>query len=253
VQGMTVRETPREHSFCAHAIQGTGLMTVPDATVDPRFADNPLVTGDPGIRFYAGYPICAPGGAKLGTLCIIDRQTRQLSPEDASSLRDLAELVEREIAMHHLASRDELTGLANKRGFEQVGSKVLDLCRRRAAPASLLYFDVDGLKPINDRRGHDAGDDALRDFARLLEHAFRESDVVARLGGDEFAVLLSGAADAAEALQRWESDPHQGGGTAVRLAASVGVAVFDPHGSESLEELTARADAAMYLHKEGKR
>lgn len=74
--GLDVAETPRETSFCAHAMVSGGIMEIPDATRDPRFADNPLVTGDPGIRFYAGAPLVSDDGVPLGSLCIIDRAPR---------------------------------------------------------------------------------------------------------------------------------------------------------------------------------
>ena len=79
--GIDSAETPRDVSFCAHAILGPEIMTVPDATKDHRFSDNPFVTGNPGIRFYAGCPIVGPGGATLGTFCIVDQQPRELSGE----------------------------------------------------------------------------------------------------------------------------------------------------------------------------
>ncbi len=74
--GIDARETPRSVSFCAHAIEDSGVMVVSDATLDERFHANPLVTGDPGIRFYAGAPVIAEDGSKLGTICVIDREPR---------------------------------------------------------------------------------------------------------------------------------------------------------------------------------
>lgn len=252
-QGLAIAETPRESSFCAHAILGDGVMQVEDATTDPRFAENPLVLGAPEIRFYAGAPIEGPGGAKLGTLCIIDREPRELSASDMGLLQDLAGMVEREIAAVHLATEDDLTGLTNRRGFELLGAAILDICRAHQRQATLAYLDLDEFKLINDRLGHDAGDSALQEFAGLLGDAFRGSDVVARVGGDEFAVMLVGAANGEEALTRLHQDlraRNAQSGATYRLGASAGVATFDPQSSESLELLVARADAMMFQDKQ---
>ncbi len=91
--GIEAAETSRDASFCAHAIRQPGLFVVPDASVDERFAANPLVTGDAGIRFYAGSPLVTPDGFGLGTLCVIDRVPRDLSPEQADALRALGRQV----------------------------------------------------------------------------------------------------------------------------------------------------------------
>lgn len=106
--GLRASETPREQAFCAHAILSPDdLMEVPDASQDPRFAGNPLVTGSPHIRFYAGSPILSEEGLPLGTLCVIDRQPRQLTPMQQASLRALARVTSellrlRRQALHHI-------------------------------------------------------------------------------------------------------------------------------------------------------
>ena len=86
-------ETSREVAFCDHAIRGDALFEVPDATRDPRFADNPHVTGDPDVRFYAGAPIVMPGGERIGTVCVIDRTPRQLDEHQRTMLQSLAAIV----------------------------------------------------------------------------------------------------------------------------------------------------------------
>lgn len=100
-QGLTVSETPREVAFCAHAILTADTMVVPDALQDSRFADNPLVSGDPRVRFYAGQPLSAPDGSRVGTLCIIDHRPRQLTEPDLQALRDLGAIVEKELGTSH--------------------------------------------------------------------------------------------------------------------------------------------------------
>ena len=189
--GLDDTEAPRDTSFCGHAICGDDILLIPDATQDLRFHDNPLVTGEPHIRFYAGRPLSAANGAKLGTLCLIDRKPRGFDAEDRALLHDLAQMAEQELAAVHMATMDELTLLSNRRGFTVLGQHAIELCRRLDRPATLVFLDMDGFKPINDAYGHAEGDRALVAFGAELRAAFRESDVVGRLGGDEFAVLLT--------------------------------------------------------------
>lgn len=96
--GLESRETSRDVSFCSYAILQSDLMIIPDALADPRFAENPLVTNAPHIRFYAGQPLNTSNGHRVGTLCVIDRRPRQLSPDEQKTLRDLAVWVERELS-----------------------------------------------------------------------------------------------------------------------------------------------------------
>ena len=91
--GWTAAATPRDSAFCAHTILKRDLLIISDASADERFASNPLVTSDPGIRFYAGAPLVTPEGHALGALCVIDRQPRELTPEQAQALRILSHQV----------------------------------------------------------------------------------------------------------------------------------------------------------------
>lgn len=251
-QGTEVAETSREVSFCGHAILGTGVMQVPDARLDPRFTDNPLVAGDPRIRFYAGCPIAAPDGSKIGTLCLIDSEPRVLSGGDEQALADLAELVEREIAAIQLALDDELTGLSNRRGFLLMADKVLDVCRRQGVAAALVFADLDNLKLINDRFGHEEGDRAIREMAAILTLTLRSSDVLGRVGGDEFCALLSGKSTGEDAVERVQfslARRNAQSSNLYPLELSIGLADFDPLEPMPLTELMDRADQAMYESK----
>ena len=103
--GLHASETPRDMAFCAHAIHGPELFEVPDASDDRRFADNPLVTGAPGVRFYAGTPLTTPDGLRLGTLCVIDHVARSLSLEQRESLARLGRQVVAQLELR-LAKRE---------------------------------------------------------------------------------------------------------------------------------------------------
>lgn len=92
-------ETPREVSFCAHAICQDGILAVPDATKDERFRDNPLVTAEHGVRFYAGSPVTTPEGYKLGTVCVIDEVPRELSSGQLAALREIGYQVASQIEL----------------------------------------------------------------------------------------------------------------------------------------------------------
>jgi diguanylate cyclase (GGDEF)-like protein len=247
-------EAAREWSFCAHTILGPETTVVGDARLDERFADNPHVLGDPSIRFYAGHPIAAPTGEPVGTFCIFDDEPRDAAGFDSEALRELAAMAEAEIASLTLAIGDELTGLSNRRGFELLGERLINAARRLGVPVTVLYADLDNLKAINDELGHDAGDHAIEEAARLLTTTLRDSDLIARLGGDEFAAILAGAAasDAAAAKTRIEKAldaRNQSSDDRFELSLSLGLADAAPPLQISLWELTALADQAMLSAK----
>lgn len=104
--GLAVSETPREVSFCAHAIRSPDILIIRDATQDPRFRDNPFVKGEPGIRFYAGAPIVLKDGLALGTLCVVDNKPREFSAANERLLRGLADIVTRHIEAHDAEARE---------------------------------------------------------------------------------------------------------------------------------------------------
>ncbi len=123
--GLDVSETPREISFCTYTITGDEIFEVPDTLQDPRFCSNPLVLGDPHIRFYAGTPLTSPDGYNLGTLCVIDRQPRRLSPEQRETLERLGRQVIRLFEQHLLAHRHAEQAALQQAILDSASSAVL--------------------------------------------------------------------------------------------------------------------------------
>lgn len=188
--GVDVRETSRNVSFCAHAILQEGVLIVKDARKDDRFENNPYVTGEPYVRFYAGCPVHLPDGSVAGTVCIIDDQPREFSSDEINLLLDLGAIVEDEFLIISQAMTDKLTDLPNKRGFYRVADKRFTELTNANTSFSLLYFVVDNLQSVNDILGHAEGDNILRTFAKSLKTCLRKDDVCARLDSSAFAVLL---------------------------------------------------------------
>jgi len=250
-QGLDACETSREVSFCGHAILDKEPFIVSNAVEDVRFADNPLVTDPPNIRFYAGCPIHGPDGFRIGTLCIIDSKPKVLNKEEIETLKDFAAMIEDELKVSAQTTVDDLTQVANRRGFNMVANHILSLCRRTETSAELVYFDLDGFKAVNDSLGHAAGDYLLQHFAGLLLKCFRQADVVGRLGGDEFVVLLGNSAGcskiALERLRDMAAEPDCD--VLSQLDWSAGVAQFAPDHHANIEDLLADADATMFEDK----
>ena len=255
--GLPVSETPRDISFCGHAILGDGVFIIPDAAADERFNDNPLVVNEPNIRFYAGCPLRALNGGQMGTLCIIDDKPRDFEDHDLDALKDLAAMAEQELAALQLAVLDELTEISNRRGFMTLVGHAIRMCVRQKMSASLVFFDLDKFKLINDTCGHVEGDRALVTFANILHKTLRESDLVARIGGDEFAALLldtpkESAVDVIKRLQVSVADYNRTSNHDYQIDFSFGIVDFDPQAHPDVEALLADGDALMYECKQRK-
>lgn len=252
-------DTPESESstiFCVNTIRAEDAFVVSDAQADPRFSGRPCVVDGLKVRFYAGFPVHASDGARVGTLCVMDERPREFSEEHIANLRSFAEMVDRELALLTQSTSDELTRLMNRRGFVQIAEHMLALCRRNEQPATIIGIDLDKFKSINDTWGHETGDRVLKRFAALLLKTFRASDVVARLGGDEFCVLSSHSdrATIRSSLARLD-EAYEASELAAEfpmMSWSAGIAEYDPSAEPVLETLLQEADSRMYAAKQAR-
>lgn len=271
-QGLFATETPRDVSFCGHAVLDSKPLVVRDAREDPRFADNPLVTGEPRIRLYAGHPIRAPNGSRVGTLCVIDPEPRSMEEGELDALADLAAVVEDELRLDALtvterqlheqlseaerrASVDGLTRLWNREAILKLLRLELERSGRAGRGVGVVFLDVDHFKSINDTLGHSAGDRVLAGVADRMRRVARPSDAIGRYGGEEFLVVVAEASlesavgvgnRIGESIRRTPIELEPGN---VRVTASLGVSFAKADGPVDAGQLVAAADSAMYRAK----
>lgn len=242
--------------FCNKTIRAEDAFVVSDALADPRFSSKPCVVNGLKVRSYAGFPVHASDGARVGTLCVMDERPREFSEDHIANLRSFAEMVDRELALLTQSTSDELTRLMNRRGFLQIAEHMLALCRRNGKPATIIGIDLDKFKAINDTWGHDAGDRVLKRFAALLVKTFRASDVVARLGGDEFCILSSYSdRESVRASLARLTEAFSISEIAAEfpmMSWSAGIAEYDPSNEPVLDALLQEADSRMYAAKQAR-
>jgi diguanylate cyclase (GGDEF)-like protein len=252
--GLEAQETPRQVAFCAHTINQNGVLVVQDALEDDRFRANPLVTSEPHIRFYAGAPLHSPEGHNLGTLCVIDRKPREMAPHQEQLLQLMADLVMRELDLRQQSLRCPVTGLFNRSSFFRFAESEVTLARQAPQPLALLNFDIDDFRQINNRWGHQAGDQVLLDVCKTVQQRLKAGDLFGRIGDEEFAVLFVNT-EPSEAMVRAEQ---------IRLDIQSMPGVFRQsdyqpqisggltsliESDHSFADLFYRADQALYLAK----
>lgn len=216
--GLDVNQTPRDVAFCSRTLEDPdGLFIVEDATLNPDFSSNPLVTGEPHLRFYAGAPLVSPEGHVLGSLCVMDHRPRTLNEFQKKALEGLARQVvalmelrkaalalqrqheerdwyEQQLQDHQVRLEyenqqlarqtltDSLTGLINRRGFNLAVEQALEAVDGR--PVSLAILDLDHFKQVNDTLGHPMGDQVLSCVGRFVQDYITTLCTPAEAGGD---------------------------------------------------------------------
>ncbi len=216
--------------------------------------------GRDGRRFWVrDHPRAVPdddGKVRYFDGLIIDVSERKKA--EARLRRTLLMLRRANEKLAGLSLTDDLTGVANRRGFFAQGRQLLETAARLEKPAFMVFIDLDGLKKINDAFGHPAGDTALRAVGRLLHGTLRAADIAGRLGGDEFGVLAVGDRRSREAgllrrLRRKLAEFNERRELPVPLSLSMGVVRLEGRGCASLEEFVENADRLMYDEKRRKR
>lgn len=198
-------------------------------------------------------PAAAPSVVLADPLAELSAELAALRREVTRLQKDKRKLESQLSAVAQAADTDTLTGLSNRRYFMHALQRRIARVARYKERDAIIYVDVDGLKAINDRHGHGAGDHVLRAIASCLRSETRKSDVVARIGGDEFAMLIdhvdaASARTKVQALRRALKDyPCEWQSQDVPLSAAFGMAMID--GEDDVEALLGRADSAMYAAK----
>lgn len=239
--GVQVREVPRGHAFCDWTLAGDELLVVPDTLKDPRFRDLPSVRKGPRFRFYAGRPVCLANGQKAGTLCMMDQQVRELSPEQQALFHQLADMVEQELRLPSDQVTDSLTGLPDRLAFRHQMELARDISQRLACRSALIIVTLNNLGETNRRLGREAGNRMIRQLSQILQQLETRADLTGRYRGNEFGVVLidthtdQAAAfcqDLTRAINDWN---RQYGGGDPQIWCHIGLAWLDPASAGSRE------------------
>jgi diguanylate cyclase (GGDEF)-like protein len=272
VSGWQVTELPMSRSLCGEVLRDGKQMIVADTFEDLYLMDNPVVTGKPGIRFYAGYPLKDSERKTIGTFCVMDLKPRRPDPNFGTTLADLGEMAQRELLTVELANAqsalaaklgearrqaifDPLTRLWNRRGAADLLDTTLQEASVHNHSVGICLLDIDNFKQVNDQYGHQIGDQVLRRVASSIVASVRPQDIVCRYGGEEFLVIVHdinerGCVDIGERICTGMRDlPIQTRDGKVPVTISIGVAMRNRGESITPDELIAVADAALYKSK----
>ncbi len=272
VAGLEITELPMAKSLCGAVLKQGKPVIVKDALEDLDLMSNPLVLGEPKIRFYAGHPIKDSDGKTIGTFCVMGMKPRTTDTNFGPTLADLGEMAQRElfsVELHNAQSElvaklgearrqamfDPLTRLWNRRGGIDLLNKALDEALRHDYTLGICLADIDDFKSVNDKYGHQFGDEVLSRIARKIVGSVRPQDLVCRYGGDEFLVIVHDVdqKDCAEIAERVcdgiRSAPVRTRGGTARVTLSIGIAMRNRGDGITTHGLIEKADQALYSSK----
>jgi len=256
------------NSFCRKIAETKQELNVQQAKSDVYWKfSSPVVEGK--IGSYFGFPIFWPCGELFGTICIVDTKETEHSPTLIKLLEQFCRLITADLQMlrdyqeiRDLALTDELTGLHNRRGLSFLGEQRIKEARRAKETIGIVYLDIDNLKLVNDKQGHQIGDQCIITLANVLKVSGRESDIITRIGGDEFIIMTSFSAEYdyehhmesfslrildcyTTAVSEYDTDET--------TSISYGYQTFNYELMTVLEDMIEQADRLMYRNKNSKR
>ena len=251
-----------EAGSCGTAVHRKSLVIVEDIADSPLWAGYRELVAPFGLRACWSTPIFSSDRRLLGAFAIYHPEPRQPEPEELQLAQRSTHLIAialqrdaHEKKLYQLATRDELTGLCNRRQFIALAGREIERNRRYQLSLTVLMMDLDHFKSINDRHGHAKGDEVIAHFAQSCRSVLRSTDICGRLGGEEFAAVLpdtrmEDALLAAERLRRVVADARLPGGEAgpLQYTVSIGVAVLRADESD-IDEVLVRADRQLYQAK----
>lgn len=266
--GIPVTGCPRELSICTRVVFANAIIEIEDLEADHDLRAMPYVSGPPHFRSYAGAPVELESGLVIGAFCVLDTVARALSEGERQCLKRFAVVAGGLLRLHKAnllmrlaesglrtaAMTDPLTGFFNRSALDTIVDGALEASLAAGQSFGVLYVDMDGFKSINDKLGHHAGDEVLREAANRIRSVIRSGDIAVRMGGDEFAIFVphppnvAALASVAERLLAAFREPFEIDGQSILARLSVGVAIAPKDGARRID-LLRNVDAALYEAK----
>lgn len=261
-------------SFCRKVIETEKCVYVNDPEHSPKWSKTDPVCRGP-VRSYLGYPIYWPDKSIFGTICAIDTKATAYESSFIDLLGQLRKIIEgelqhfinlkaiqtllqeqqhQEIELRKLALYDHLTSCANRVLLEERLQTNIARALRHNSHFSLLYFDLNDFKPINDTYGHKVGDHVLTEVSKRIRPMLRDTDLMARVGGDEFVILYENSVNCDQAITKFQdliSQPIHVNGICLTISSSFGASHF-PDDGDNMDKLMDIADKRMYRQKHQK-
>ena len=244
--------------YCETVVKRKSMLKIPNALIDDEWKNNPDI--DLNMISYLGFPLLYPSGEIFGTICVLDNKENHYTREYEELLQSFKRLIERElevltknVQLKISAETDPLTGVFNRLAFIKKINKEIKRAKRYGRTLSLLMFDLDDFKTINDNFGHQMGDAVLKQVTQKVSGMLRESDMLCRYGGEEFIIALpetdmdSALILGKRILEKISKSVFNHNDTNASVTVSIGIAT--QIAGDSLDDIIKRADDKLYEAK----